>query len=303
MHRPSPAPTGLVPILATPFTSDGRLDLPSLRSLVEFQIRCGVDGLAVFGMASEGFALTRAERSVILREVRTIVGPDLPLVAGVNATSTVTAVELAAEAVESGADHLMVLPPYLTVPSSQQIPEFFADVAAEAGAPIMVQDAPGVTGVSIAVEQIVKLATVPEIASVKVEAPPTPVKIADVAAAAPADFAVLGGQNAQDLIEEYDNGAVGTMPACEFSDHLRVILDDLAAGRRADARAGFARLQPLIRLGVRPCQAWAVHKEVLLRRGIINSARVRLPARPLDSVTRTALDEVLAELTMFPQKR
>ncbi|GAB5898773.1 dihydrodipicolinate synthase family protein [Mycolicibacterium mageritense] len=303
MHRPSPAPTGLVPILATPFTSDGRLDLPSLRSLVEFQIRCGVDGLAVFGMASEGFALTRAERSVILREVRTIVGPDLPLVAGVNATSTVTAVELAAEAVESGADHLMVLPPYLTVPSSQQIPEFFADVAAEAGAPIMVQDAPGVTGVSIAVEQIVKLATVPEIASVKVEAPPTPVKIADVAAAAPADFAVLGGQNAQDLIEEYDNGAVGTMPACEFSDHLRVILDDLAAGRRADARAGFARLQPLIRLGVRPGQAWAVHKEVLLRRGIINSARVRLPARPLDSVTRTALDEVLAELTMFPQKR
>ncbi len=303
MHRPGPAPTGLVPILATPFTSDGRLDLPSLRSLVEFQIRCGVDGLAVFGMASEGFALTRAERSVILREVRTIVGPDLPLVAGVNATSTVTAVELAAEAVEGGADHLMVLPPYLAVPSSQQIPEFFADVAAEAGAPIMVQDAPGVTGVGIAVEQIVKLATVPEIASVKVEAPPTPVKIADVAAGAPADFAVLGGQNAQDLIEEYDNGAVGTMPACEFSDHLRVILDDLAAGRRADARAGFARLQPLIRLGVRPGQAWAVHKEVLLRRGIINSARVRLPARPLDSVTRTALDEVLAELTMFPQKR
>ncbi|AIJ25622.1 dihydrodipicolinate synthase family protein [Amycolatopsis methanolica] len=47
-------PTGLIPILATPFTADGELDLPSLRSLVEFQLSCGVEGLAVFGMASEG---------------------------------------------------------------------------------------------------------------------------------------------------------------------------------------------------------------------------------------------------------
>lgn len=303
MHTPRPVPTGLVPILATPFAPDGQLDLVSLRSLVEFQMHCGVDGLAVFGMASEGFALTRSERAAILREVRTVAGSELPLVAGVNATSTVTALEMAGEAVEAGADHLMVLPPYLAAPSPQQVPEFFADVAANAGVPVMIQDAPGVTGVNISVEQIVKLAAAPGIASVKVEAPPTPVKIASVAAATAADFAVLGGQNAQDLIEEYDNGAVGTMPACEFSDHLRAVLDDLAAGRRAEARAGFDRLRPLIRLGVRPGQAWSVHKQVLVRRGIIASARVRLPARPLDAATSRALDEVLAELRMGTEGR
>ncbi|MEV1024940.1 dihydrodipicolinate synthase family protein [Streptomyces sp. NPDC050264] len=289
-------PRGLMPILATPFTDSGELDVPSLRSLVEFQLSCGVDGLAVFGMASEGFALTETERATILREVRAVAGPALPLVAGVNGTSTVTSRELASRAVDGGADHLMVLPPFLTKPSPAQVLEFFAEVAAATDASVMLQDAPGVTGVSLGVEQIVALAAEPHITSVKVEVPAPPAKIAAVAAATGPDFAVLGGQNAQYLLDEHAEGAVGTMPACEFSDVLRTVLDALNSGERALARSLYRNVRPLIHLGVRAGQAWAVHKEVLVRRGVIASARVRLPAAPLDAVTRRALDEVLEEV-------
>ncbi|MEU0467747.1 dihydrodipicolinate synthase family protein [Amycolatopsis sp. NPDC006131] len=291
-------PTGLIPILATPFTADGELDLPSLRSLVEFQLSCGVDGLAVFGMASEGFALTAAEREVILREVRAMTS--LPVVAGVNGTSTVTALEQVRAAGDGGADQVMVLPPFLAKPSPSQVVEFFTEVAG-AGVPVMIQDAPGVTGVPVDVAAVAALAGVDGITSIKVEAPPTPSKVAAVRDAA--GLAVLGGQNAQALIEEYDNGAVGTMPACEFTDLLRSILDDLAGGRRAEARAEFTRLLPLIHLGVRPGQAWAVHKEVLVRRGIIRTATVRLPARPLEPITEKALTEVLDELALPAWRR
>ncbi|MFG3257225.1 dihydrodipicolinate synthase family protein [Streptomyces sp. NPDC048172] len=288
-------PHGLIPILATPFSDDGALDLPSLRSLVEFQLASGVDGVAVFGMASEGFALTDTERAAILREVRAVAGPDLPLVAGVNGTSTVTARELALRAVEGGADHLMVLPPFLTKPSPAQTLEFFAGVAAATEASVMLQDAPGVTGVALGVEQIAALAAEPRITSVKIEVPAPPAKIETVVGRTGGDFAVLGGQNAQYLLDEHAVGAVGTMPACEFSDVLREVLDALDEGERARARARYRALQPLIHLGVRAGQAWAVHKEVLVRRGIIASAAVRLPAAPLDAVTRRALDEVLEE--------
>ena len=85
---------GLVPILATPFQPDGRLDLPSLRRLVEFQLESEVDGVAVFGMASEAFALTREDRQTILATVTDVIDGQIPIVAGVNATSTQTAVEL-----------------------------------------------------------------------------------------------------------------------------------------------------------------------------------------------------------------
>jgi dihydrodipicolinate synthase/N-acetylneuraminate lyase len=294
-------PTGLIPILATPFTPDGALDVLSLRALVEFQLSCGVDGVAVFGMASEGFALTADERAVILREVRAVTGSDLPIVAGVNGTSTVTALEQARAAADGGADQVMVLPPFLVKPTAGQLVEFFTAVAAGAGVPVMLQDAPGATGVAIDVATIATLAEVDGITSVKVEAPPTPTKVAAVHERTA--LAVLGGQNAQALVEEYDNGAVGTMPACEFPDLLRPILDDLAGGRRAEARAAFTRLLPLIHIGVRPGQAWAVHKEVLVRRGIITSARVRLPARELDPVTEKALTEILDELELPGRRR
>ncbi|MER6528592.1 dihydrodipicolinate synthase family protein [Streptomyces sp. NPDC001508] len=287
------APTGLIPILATPFTDAGELDVPSLRTLVEFELASGADGLAVFGMASEGFALTAAERAVILREVRTVAGADVPLVAGVNGTSTVGALEQVRSA--EGADQVMVLPPFLVKPAPGQLIEFFGEVAERGGIPVMIQDAPGVTGTAIDVPTVAELAGMSGITSIKVEAPPTPPKIA---ALRDTGLAVLGGQNAQALIEEYDNGSVGTMPACEFTDLLRPVIDDLAAGRRADARAAFTRILPLIHIGVRPGQAWAVHKEVLVRRGVIASAAIRLPARPLEPVTAKALAEILDELAL-----
>ena len=52
MTRPSDA-RGLIPVLATPFAAGGALDLDSLRRLVDFQVAAGVDGVAVFGFASE----------------------------------------------------------------------------------------------------------------------------------------------------------------------------------------------------------------------------------------------------------
>jgi len=285
---------GLIPILATPFDDAGALDVPSLRRLVEFQLAAGVDGLAVFGMASEGFALTAAERATILAETRAIAGPDVPLVAGINGTSTATALELALAARDGGADALMVLPPYLAKPAGNQLVDFYGTLAETSGLHVMVQDAPATTGVTMPVPLIVQLSKLPGVESVKVETQPTAPKVGEVVTATDGDFDVLGGQNAFFVLEEYARGAVGTMPACEFTDVLAPILADWRAGRQEAAHAGFNQLLPLVRFGLQPRLAWAVHKEVLVRRGIIDSAFVRDPALPLDAGSRAALDAILA---------
>jgi 4-hydroxy-tetrahydrodipicolinate synthase len=287
--------SGLIPILATPFTDEGELDLPSLRRLTEWQLSSGADGVAVFGMASEGFALTAGERARILAEVRAVAGT-APVVAGVGATSTVTALEQALAARDGGADALMVLPPYLVKPTGGQLVDFYGEIAARGGVDVMVQDAPGATGVSMPESLIVELSKLDGVTSVKVEAPPTAPKTGAVAAGVAAGFAVFGGQNALFCLEEYALGAVGTMPACEFTDLLAPVLADWAAGRAEEARAGHARLLPLIRSGMQPGLAWAVHKEVLVRRGLIASAAVRSPARPLDQASRTLLADITAVL-------
>lgn len=289
-------PSGLVPILATPFDTSGQLDLPSLRRLIEFQVESGVQGVATFGMASEGFALTAAERDVILQTITEVTESRVPIVAGVGATSTATAIEQSLRAAEHGVDLLMVLPPFMVRPTGAQLLDFYGEVAATVGLPVMVQDAPGATGVTMPADLIAQLSALDGVTSVKVEAPPTAPKVSAVRAAVDPDFAVFGGQNAQFVLDEYRRGAVGTMPACEFPDLLSPILSDLGAGRETDAHDAFCRLLPLILFGLQPGVAWAVHKEVLVRRGIIQTAAVRSPAQTLDDSTRAGLSAVLNQL-------
>ncbi|RZT07568.1 4-hydroxy-tetrahydrodipicolinate synthase [Kribbella sp. VKM Ac-2569] len=287
---------GLVPILATPFLPDGSLDLPGLRRLTAFQLASGVHGVAVLGMASEAFALTAAERRLITTTVAEVIAGAVPLVAGVAATSTVTAVEQATEAAAAGADAVMVLPPFMVAPSPAQLPDFYAAVAA-IGPEVMVQDAPGATGVVMSPQQIIELSRITGVTSVKVEAPPTAPKVAAVADRIDeSGFVVLGGQNAQFLLDELAAGAVGSMPACEIPDLLAPVLADWQAARYDDARARFDRLLPLLVYGLQPGLAWAVHKEVLVRRGLIDHATVRVPARDLDIRSRAGLTAILDRL-------
>lgn len=286
---------GLVPILATPFAEDGALDLDSLRALTEFQLASGVDGVAVFGMASEAFALTDTERDQILAAVTDVAGDVVPVVAGVNATSTVTAIEQARRAADGGAGTLMVLPPFLAKPGSSQLIDFYGDVAAATPADVMIQDAPAVTGVSMPPGLLTELSGLDGVTAVKVEAQPTAVKVSAVRKAAPS-LAVYGGQNAQFVLDEYARGAVGTMPASEFPDLLAPVLDAWHDGNTAKARAAFSRLLALIVFGLQSGIAWAVHKEVLVRRGLIATATVRAPAADLDADARTVLHAILDEL-------
>jgi 2-keto-3-deoxy-L-arabinonate dehydratase len=291
---------GLVPILATPFHPDGSLDIAGLRRLAQFQLESDVDGVAVFGMASEGFALTAAERATILSEVVDVVAGAVPIVAGVNGTSTVTAIEQAEEATSAGAAALMVLPPFMVKPSHAQIIDFYRDVADAVSVDVMVQDAPGATGVTMPDSLIVELSKLDHVTSVKVESPPTPLKVSVVgdALADDNDFAILGGQNAQFCLEEYARGAVGTMPASEFPDLLAPVLTEWNAGNHARARHDFARLLPLILFGLQQGLAWAVHKEALVARGIIEHATVRAPARPLDAASRASLRSIIDDLAL-----
>ena len=287
---------GLIPILATPFTSSGALDRTGFERLVDFELDCGVDGLAVFGMASEGFALTVEDRRVLLSVLAERVPAGLPVIAGVNATSTATAVEQALFARDLGASALMVLPPFLAKPSPAEVVDFYGRLAERAGVPVMVQDAPATTGVSLPIGLLTELSRLPGVESVKIEAPPTAPKVAAVAAAVPG-WQLLGGQNALFVLEEYAGGAVGTMPACEFSDELAAVLrvlpaDPLAAHRR------FNILLPLIRFGLQPGIAHAVHKEVLVRRGVIDCAKVRNPVSALDRHSLAALELILSMIAL-----
>ena len=285
-----------MPVLATPFTDRGDVDLKSLRRLIEFQIASGVTGVALFGFASEGFALTGAERRAILDVVTSELDASMPVIAGVAATGAREAVEQCQAAGDAGASVVMVVPPFMVKPSASQIVDFYGAVAQQGGVSVMMQDAPGSTGVTMPVPLIVELSKLDGVDSVKVETQPTVPKIGAVADATAGDFTTLGGQNALFVLEEHARGAAGTMPACEFPDFLAAVLRDFSVGDHAAARVGFNRLLPLIRFGLQPGIAWSIHKHVLVRRGVIAGTAVRSPATDADPHTLAALHTILDDL-------
>lgn len=297
-----PRLSGVIPVLATPFSSDGELSVPSLRRLVGFVLSAPANALAIFGIAGETSSLSLDERLRMQQVVAEEVEGRIPVIAGVSASTVEGAIEQAQIAARGGADVVMVMPPTTDRASSGDgigLEGFYRHVHDACGIPVMVQDAPKVTGVEISPEMMARLALIEGVDYAKVEDQPTPPKIREVSSLVGDGFGILGGMNAMFFLEEMACGAVGTMPACEFTDMLAGVLEPWEKGDQPAARERFNRLLPLIRFGLQPGISWAVHKEVLVRRGIIESSVVRPPAKPLDPASKAALNTIVEDLSIF----
>ena len=283
---------GVCPILPTAFHNDGKLDIASIRREVDFLLRAGVDGIALFGNASEAFALTGAEKKQIAEMVTEENSGRVPLVFGAGGTAAEPAIESSLWAAEQGAEVLMIMPPHMMKPDVPRIYEFYARIAESVDIPIMIQDAPNACGVNIPVDTIVQLSRdYANIQYVKAEAPPTFQKAKKIIQAAGDRLTVFGGLNATFFFEELCVGVQGTMPAGEFPDVLVKVWQLFRQGEKDKAREIFYHYLPFIRLGSIPGgMAMAVHKEILKRGGIFDTNQVRAPF--------IQADDTLIELVM-----
>lgn len=118
--------SGICPILPTPFDENNHVDVESLRQVVRFLLESGVTGIALFGNASEAFALTQEEKDFIAKVVAEENAGRVPLIFGAGGTSTETAISSCHWAEASGADVLMIMPPYMIKPDATRVYEYYA---------------------------------------------------------------------------------------------------------------------------------------------------------------------------------
>lgn len=295
--------SGVFPILATAFTQEGAIDSESIRSLVRFQLNAGVHGLALFGMASETYALLETEKEQIIEIVKDEVNGRIPLIFGSGHTSMESAIALSKRAQQLGADALMVMAPSMIKPDGKRLYEYFAGIAAAVDIPIMLQDAPIASGVAMPTALIARLSKEFEnVQYIKVEAPPTFIKMTEVLDATQGDLTIFGGMNGMYMYEEYGRGAVGTMPACEFPDACVKIYDAWCKGEHETARQIFTQLLPLIRIGTLPNFAMSVHKNILQMSGIITCAKVRNPNAPADEQLLNEIRGILKHIDIMAKQ-
>jgi len=280
---------------------DNTIDVQGLRKEVNFLIKAGVTGIALFGNASEAFALTKAEKQLIADTVVAQNRGRVPLVFGSGSTAAEPAIENSLWAKENGADILMIMPPHMIKPDARGIYDYYAAIANAVDLPIMIQDAPNACGVAVPVDVMIRLAgEFDNIQYVKAEAPPTFRKAKQIVDGCGGKLTVFGGLNGTFFYEELCVGVVGTMPAGEFPDVLVQVYNLFTAGKRQEAKALFYQYLPFIRLGSIPGgMAMAVHKEILKRGGIIASSKVRSPFLQADDTLIALVMDALDGLELL----
>jgi 4-hydroxy-tetrahydrodipicolinate synthase len=281
-------------VLPTPFGEGGPVDLESQRRLADAAISWGVDGLTAMGVTSEASYLDRGERKDALGTIVDAAGAR-PVVVGCSAPSAAEVRELIAEAAGAGALGAMV-----AAPSGRDLavlPSFYSEVG-EAGPEIVVQDEPVATGVRIPVEVLARCVDAAGAATVKLEDPPTPPKIARLLALRPG-LGVFGGLGGAFALAELRHGACGTMTGFAFPEILAAVRRALEGGDERRAAGIFDRYLPLIAFEGQPGIGLAVRKELLRRRGVIASATTRTGAE-VDPITAKELDDVLDRVGLRP---
>ena len=291
---PEQAPLqGIFPVLPVALAEDGSVDEASMERQVAFCIEAGAHGMVFPVLGSEFQYLTDGERHRLVELVVGSAGGQIPVVAGVAATSEAAAVEHARHAAAAGADAVIALPPFLGAASGDEIASYYRAIAAAARRPVFIQHTFAGMGVDL-INQL--LDEVQEVQYVKEEMEPSAHQISALLAQVSANCrGVFGGGHGRWMLSELRRGATGFMPATEMTDLHRQIWDAWQEGDEQAARRLFNLLLPLINqiqlLGLRVC------KELLVRRGVFATNTVRLPgAAQLDAEDRRELDRILAAI-------
>jgi 4-hydroxy-tetrahydrodipicolinate synthase len=149
---------GSIAPVVTPFTSDGKLDLEGLRTLIRWQLESGSHGISLGGSTGEPSAQTAQERIAAMDAATEEIKDRVPFLPGTGSALLDETLELTAHANAIGADAVLVITPYYARPTQEGLFAWYDTVAREhPDLPVLIYNVPSRTAVDIAPETVARL--------------------------------------------------------------------------------------------------------------------------------------------------
>jgi 4-hydroxy-tetrahydrodipicolinate synthase len=290
--------TGSLVAIVTPMFEDGRLDFARFKSLIDFHIREGTDGIVVVGTTGESPTVDFDEHKELIRVAVEHTAGRVPVVAGTGANSTTEAIELTESAKKAGAAACLSVVPYYNKPSQEGLYRHFRAIAEKVDIPVILYNVPGRTVADLGNDTTLRLAQIPNIVGIK-DATGNMERAADLLARAPRDFALYSGDDASGLALLLLGGhGVISVTANVAPKLMHAMCVAAAAGRMTEARDINRRLLGLhTRLFVEanpiPVK-WAAAELGLIAPGI------RLPMTPLSTQWYEVVREAMRSAGVLP---
>jgi 4-hydroxy-tetrahydrodipicolinate synthase len=159
--------TGSIVALATPMHTDGSVDYPQLRKLIDWHIQEGTDCICVVGTTGESPTVNVEEHCEIIRVSVEQARGRVPIMAGCGANSTSEAIELARFAKGVGAQCQLQVVPYYNRPTQEGLYQHFKTIAEAVDLPVVLYNVPGRTVADMQHDTVLRLAQVPGIIGIK----------------------------------------------------------------------------------------------------------------------------------------
>ena len=293
---------GVFIIAATPFSSDGELDLDSTNRMVDFYLDCGVSGVTILGIMGEAPKLSGEESAQFASHVLDRVAGRVPVVVGVSGAGLDNMALLSHSVMDAGAAGVMVAPmPGLA--TEVKLRCYFAQVCAVLGpdVPVCVQDYPQTTGVQFSVETILQLTRDhDQIVMLKHEDWPGLNKLSRARAETGTDatprLSILVGNAALFLPQELQRGADGAMTGFAYPEMLVQVVTRHKAGDVDGAEDLFDAYLPMVRYEQQLGIGLAIRKEILHRRGVLAASAVRMPGPSMTEDDHAELTRLMDRL-------
>ena len=292
---------GSMPAIVTPMLEDGRLDYPGLRSLLDWHVAEGSDGIVIVGTSGESPTVSVEEHCELIRVAVEQIAGRIPLIAGTGGNSTTEAIELTQFAKKVGADASLQVVPYYNKPTQDGMYAHFKKIAESVDLPVILYNVPGRTVADLAGDTVVRLASVPGIIGIKDatgDLERGTLLIADLKRAGHRDFSVFSGDDLTApllmLMGGKGNISVTANVAPRLMHELCVaaMCDDVKKTREiqykllAVHKAMFTEANPI------PVK-WALHEMGKITAGI------RLPLTPLSASLREPLKAALKQADLI----
>jgi len=285
--------TGSLVAIVTPMFEDGVLDIARFKSLIDWHIAEGTDGIVVVGTSGESPTVDFDEHKELIHIAVEHARGRIPIVAGTGANSTAEAVELTVSAKKAGASACLSVVPYYNKPTQEGLYRHFRKIAEAVDIPNILYNVPGRTVADMANDTVLRLAQIPNIVGLK-DATTNIERGSDLIKRAPKGFAIYSGDDATALALMLLGGHGVISVTANVAPRLMHEMSAAAlAGEVARAREINFKLLALHRnlfVEANPIPVkWAVAQLGLIEGGI------RLPLTPLSPQFHDAVKEAMRE--------
>jgi 4-hydroxy-tetrahydrodipicolinate synthase len=159
---------GTYTVLITPFDETGaKVDLKATADLVDWQIKQGIHGLIPLGSTGEFLSLTDDEQAAVAETAIKAAKGRVPVLIGTGCENTLDGVRLSKRAEALGADGVMIIPPFYSTPTEDELFEHYRRIGEAIGIPIMIYNNPATANVDMRPETVKRLSAIDNVRYIK----------------------------------------------------------------------------------------------------------------------------------------